>query len=296
MWFWIHALKPLKNAEASGYSLGFWKSLAETSNPNSAEQFRRWPDGPEFTELPASLKKIELISVKPPAAGHSAIGYNFLVNQPVTVFLLAQDGDGAKLDAAWKKTDLKTAWTDGTDSVFTRKFPAGKIEIPAPGGKSVAHTVFVEPSNPATFKPQIGLNLPMQIRSQALALERKAAAVEPGHWIFNPYNWNAVGSFVRHMPWDCVALAVEETKYDADARILAFKKPDGKITVVVSNRSAKPRRFDIATGVNAASWRGFRYTPDEAGRATMGVEVEAKNGTHLQPELPPLSWEFWEQQ
>lgn len=295
-WFWIHALKPLKNAEASGYSLGFWKSLAENSNPNSAEQFRRWPDGPEFTELPASLKNMELISVKPPAAGHPAIGYNFLVNQPVTVFLLAHDGDGTKLDSAWKPTELKTAWTGGKDSVFMRKFPAGKIEIPAPGGKSVAHTVFVEPSNPATFKPQIGLNLPMQIRSQALALERKAAAVEPGHWIFNPYNWNAVGSFVRHMPWDCVALAVEETKYDAEARILAFKKPDGKIAVVVSNRSAKPRRFDIATGVNAASWRGFRYTPDEAGRATMGVEVEAQTGARLQPELPPLSWEFWEQQ
>ena len=28
-WFWIHCLKPIQNAEASGYSLGFWKSLIE---------------------------------------------------------------------------------------------------------------------------------------------------------------------------------------------------------------------------------------------------------------------------
>jgi hypothetical protein len=293
-WFWIHALKPLKNAEASGYSLGFWKSLIEKPNLNSAEQFRRWPEGPEFTQLPALLKQMEMISVKRAADGKPAIAYNFLVNQPVTIFLLA--ADGSKLDAAWTKTDLKATWDGGADTIFTRKFPAGKVEVPAPGGKAVAHSVFVEPTNPPSFKAQIGLNLPMQIRSETLALERKAAAVAPGHWIFNPYNWNAVGSFVRHMPWDCVALAMDEKNYDANARVLAFKKPDGKITVVVSNRTPKPHTFDIATGLDAAAWRGFRYTPDEAGRATMGISIGTQTGARLHPELPPLSWEFWEQQ
>ena len=296
IWFWIHALKPVQNAEASGYSLGFWKSLAEKASPNSSEQFRRWPAGPEFTQLPESLKNLEMISAIPPAAGKAAIGYNFLVNQPVTAFLLADSSTAKPLGPAWEKTEMTTTWTGGGDVIYRKKFPAGKIEIPAPGGQAVAHSVFIEPTNAATFKPQIGMNLPIQIRSQALALERKAAAVEPGHWIFNPYNWNAVGSFVRRMPWDCVALAVEEKKYDANARLLAFKKPDGKITVVVSNRTSQPRAFDIATGVEAASWKGFRYTPDEAGRATMGVAVGTQTGSRLHPELPSLSWEFWEQQ
>ena len=83
-WFWIHALKPFKNSEASGYSLGFWKSLAEPT----------------------------------------------------------------------------------------------KKEGSAPADKS--------------------------------------PSISPGHWIYNPFNWNAVGSFVKHMPWDCFAVDLKEENYDAD--------------------------------------------------------------------------------
>ena len=55
--------------------------------------------------------------------------------------------------------------------------------------------------------------------------------MKPGHWIFNPYNWNAVGSFVKRMPWDSVAVDVTEANYDPDARVFAFKRPNGKLTV-----------------------------------------------------------------
>lgn len=293
-WFWIHALKPLKNAEASGYSLGFWKSFAEKPNSNSAEQFRRWPGGPEFSELPDALKKMEMISVKRAADG-KGIAWNFLVNQPVTVYLLAQDGGETKLDAAWHKTDLKTKWTGGADTVFARKFPAGKIEIPAPGGASVAHGVFVEPSDTAKFKAEIGVNLPIEIRSQSLALERKAA-VEPGHWIFNPYNWNAVGSFVKRMPWDSVVVNLTEEKYNPDARILAFKKPDGKLTIVLSNRTPGEHTFRINPGLPGATFKGFRYTPDDAGKDTLGNAAGELSGEKISATLPRRSWEFWEQQ
>ncbi|MPY89729.1 MAG: hypothetical protein GEU99_17630 [Luteitalea sp.] len=36
-WFWLHALKPTYNAEASGYALGFWR-------PADDQDFSRWPD------------------------------------------------------------------------------------------------------------------------------------------------------------------------------------------------------------------------------------------------------------
>jgi hypothetical protein len=59
-----------------------------------------------------------------------------------------------------------------------------------------------------------------QSRSQARRAEnhprpqcdvrKAAAAIEPGHWIFNPYNWNAVGSFAKRMPWNSVALTLDE--------------------------------------------------------------------------------------
>lgn len=294
-WFWIHCLKPLKNAEASGYALGFWKSLIEKNTAPSAEQFRRWPGGPEFTDLPAPFARMEMVSATRPVA------YHFHVNQPVTVYLLAENTEGLEQDSAWEKTTLKAVWERSRDTIFLRKFAAGEVRIPAPVARdaqrpAIAHTVFVEPSNAAGLSIQIGLNLPIQVRSQALALERTVAGIKPGHWIFNPLNWHAVGSFVKHMPWDCRALAVDEKAYDAEARIFAFKKPNGKVTVVVSNRSDKSRSVVIATGLTQARWQGFRYTPYESGPDTMGVPVAAQTGAQLNAQLPPQSWEFWEQQ
>ena len=142
------------------------------------------------------------------------------------------------------------------------------------------------------------MNLPIQIRSETLALERKAAAIEPGHWIYNPYNWHAVGSFAKRMPWDSVALSIEEGSFDSRARLFAFRRPNGKLTIVVSNRSAEnSRAFAVATGLpSSAKWKGFRYTPDDAGPGTMGVPVGTAEGAKLTPSLPPRSWEFWEQQ
>jgi hypothetical protein len=142
----------------------------------------------------------------------------------------------------------------------------------------------------------IGVNMPIQIRTEALALERAAAELKPGHWIFNPYNWNAVGSFVKRMPWDSVVVAVDEANYNADARILTFKRPDGKLSVVVSNRTPGDLAFAIATGRPGSRWRGFRYTPFAAGEGTMGVPISEQPGADLKVVLPRLSWEFWEEQ
>ncbi len=295
-WFWIHCLKPLKNAEASGYSLGFWKSLIEKPAPSTAADYRRWPGGPLFTNLPSAFKKFEMVSAKRSDPTAPGIGYSFIVNQPVTIHLLVEDQPGLKLDAAWEDSQLTATWGNARDRVFTRKFPAGSIGIPAPAGKSAPHLCFVEASDPNTFKAQVGMNLPMEIRSQTVALEEKAAAIQPGHWIYNPYNWNAVGSFVKHMPWDSVALQVDEAKYDSNTRILAFKRPNGKVTIVVSNRSMTERTLEIDSGLASSNWNGIRYRPDEAGENTMGVPTGSIVGSRLTFTLTPQCWQFWEQQ
>jgi hypothetical protein len=193
------------------------------------------------------------------------------------------------------------AWLNRTDSVYSRDFPAGEIGIPAHTGEErgtygAPHVAFVKPAAPTEFKAMIGINVPLQIRSEFLALERTAADLKPGHWMYNRYNWNAVGSFVKHMPWDSVAIDLSETHSDPDARIFAFKRPNGKLTVVVSNRTARDRHFDINTGIVDAQWKGFRYTPDAAGEHTQGVPAGEQQGTWLRPVLRSLSWEFWEQQ
>ena len=160
-WFWIHALKPIGNAEASGYSLGFWKPANDT-NPT---------DSPQFPSL------------------------------------------------------------------------------------------------------------------------------KPGCWIWNKYNWHAVGSFIRHMPWDCRALDVKEDVSDPDLRILAYKKPDGKVTIVLSNSSGNSHLFHVNTGLLASvSFKGYRYTPDSAGLDFKGREIGTQPGPILSPLLSDRTWEFWEQQ
>ncbi len=301
-WVWLHALKPIRNAEASGYSLGFWQSQIDPVTEVASEKRRRWIGGPEFAPLPENLRDLEIVSAKRGDKSRPGVAYDFLVNQPVTVWLAVEEHGGYKPDAGWEPTGIMLEWDGGKDRVYKQRFTGKKVLVPAHTGQAdgrhgVPHLAFVEATKPG--KPldiEIGVNMPILVRSQAIALERKAAAVPPGHWITNPFNWHAVGSFAKRMPWNSVAVKVEEGKPDKRARILAFRRPNGKLTVVVSNRSAtSERKFDIATGLEGAQWQGFRFTPQEAGPDTKGVPVGTLEGERIQPVLPPQSWEFWEQ-
>lgn len=121
-------------------------------------------------------------------------------------------------------------------------------------------------------------------------------ALEPGHWTWNKYNWHAVGSFVRHMPWDCRSLAVTEVdRSDDDLRICAFRRPDAKLTIALSNRSFAPHTFQIDTGFEGRTFSGVRYTPESAGDHCRGVPLGHLSGRQIAPQLPDMSWEFWEE-
>jgi O-glycosyl hydrolase len=124
----------------------------------------------------------------------------------------------------------------------------------------------------------------------------KFPGLKPGHWTWNKYNWHAVGSFVRRMPWDCRAVAVKEMKHDPDLRILAFRKPDGKLTVVLANRSFKDHTFNVATGLSNTTFKGFRFTPDNPGEDFSGVPIGTLKGGVIAPKVADMTWEFWEQQ
>jgi hypothetical protein len=120
--------------------------------------------------------------------------------------------------------------------------------------------------------------------------------LKPGYWTWNKYNWHAVGSFVKHMPWDCRSVEIQEQVQDPDLRVLAFKKPDGKLTVVLANRSFREHTFHVDTGLANATLKGWRYTPDLAGADCRGVEIGTLTGGKISPKTPDLAWEFWEQQ
>jgi hypothetical protein len=302
-WFWLHALKPIRNAEASGYALGFWQSRIDPATDISSEDLRRWHHGPLLTEVPVRLKSLEVVNPKRGDPARPGVGYSFLVNQPVTVYAVMQDLGGLEIGPEWESAGMEVAWQGRKDAVFKRSFPAGQVEIPAnpskgPDGFGAPHLAFVEGSRPTGLSIEIGMNMPILVRSDAIALERKIASVPPGHWICNPYNWHAVGSFAKRMPWNSVAVEVSERVYDANARILAFKRPDGKLSVVLSNRNATgDRKFRVETGLpDGVKWKGFRFTPEHAGEGTLGVPIAGSGGGILEPVLTPQSWEFWEQQ
>jgi O-glycosyl hydrolase len=124
----------------------------------------------------------------------------------------------------------------------------------------------------------------------------KFPGLKPGHWTWNKYNWNAVGSFVKHMPWDCRAVEVREGKCDDDLRIFAFKRPNGKLTIVLSNRGFADHTFTINTGLNNATFKGWRYTPEKASEGFVGVSIGSLQGGTIRPKLADMTWEFWEQQ
>ena len=66
--------------------------------------------------------------------------------------------------------------------------------------------------------------------------------------------------------------------------------------VVLANRSFAEHTFRVDTGLTNATFKGFRYTPEDAGKDCMGVEIGALKGGRISPKLADMTWEFWEQQ
>ncbi|QKW07602.1 hypothetical protein HUT18_15675 [Streptomyces sp. NA04227] len=112
--------------------------------------------------------------------------------------------------------------------------------------------------------------------------------LKPGHWTWNPKNWNGVAGFVKYLPWDSVRYMVDESTRLKDQRIMAWKTPSGKPVFAVTNRSATESfTFGVDTQTSG-SFEGRRYGP-----ATNNKALGLKSGPQLSLTVPPLSIEFW---
>ena len=199
----------------------------------------------------------------------------------------------------WELTDLKVSWEGGTDRIYKKRFSKGTHHIGyhtgTNGEPGAPHALFIS-SEKEGLDVNVGINSPIRIKSKADKLERYVSNTKPGHWIYNDFNWNAVGSFVKQMPWDSKILEIEEETYIQDARVMAFERPDGKRVFVVSNRSGNNFTFNIDTQLAKSKWKGYRYTPWERGKNTMGTKVGVREGALFSATLPNLTWEFWIEQ
>ncbi len=311
-WFWIHALKPFKNAEASGYSLGFWMPVdpdyasSHKVKPASAVKCSRNSDQYQITHLPKELMGLFYVTVDRGAKKSPAPAYTFHVDKKSKVYLAVQDRGSPMIPNGWKKTDLKITWeSQYEDSVYVKTFEKGLVTIPAHNGKDpagfygVPHAAFVEDISGQTVVLQIS-DLPKALGGKTGTVEIKkvssAETLQPGHWTWNKYNWHSVVGFLKYMPWDSRVVDVIEQNFDDDMRILGYKRPDGKLVFVLSNRSFKDYTFKIDTGLKNTMFRGYRYTPDDAGLDFMGTDVGLAKGGHVEVTVPDLAWEFWIQQ
>jgi hypothetical protein len=53
-------------------------------------------------------------------------------------------------------------------------------------------------------------------------LDPQPGPLPPGHWEYNPDNFNAVAGFLRFLPWDSVRVEVGEDEVRGDQRVLAY--------------------------------------------------------------------------
>jgi hypothetical protein len=111
-----------------------------------------------------------------------------------------------------------------------------------------------------------------------------------GHWTWNPYNWNALSGFLRYLPWDSRRVHVNERAVLFDQRILAWKTPDNRLGVALSNRSPTNFVFKLDWGrIGAFTGHRFSVTNDN-------LNLGDRSGRWQQITLPPYSVEFWVEQ
>ncbi|MEZ2346975.1 hypothetical protein [Terriglobus sp. RCC_193] len=125
-------------------------------------------------------------------------------------------------------------------------------------------------------------------RPQGELKDNLAPAIQPGHWDYNPRNYNAVAGFLKYLPWDSTRLAVDESEVRNDQRILVWRSKDGRLGVALSNRGTTPFQFHLH-GVRSDQLIGHRYTVQ-----SRDVSLSSKKATaDLVITVPPQSFEFW---
>lgn len=118
---------------------------------DASDAITRATDQQRITSLPDAFVSLPRVTMKRGDWKQPASGYEFVVNEPVTVFLAVDKRGDTRLGSEWTLTEMAVAWGTGNNSdiVYQRSFPAGVITIPAnttehlSGSFGMPHTAFV---------------------------------------------------------------------------------------------------------------------------------------------------------
>lgn len=117
--------------KVSDLSAGAKVGVAKADAPRVAEY--------KLVAVPVELENLTCIYMPRGDGKHEGMAYSFVIDRPAEVYLLVHNRGQAKLPEGWTKTALKTVWSASgnkfDDSVYRKAFPAGKVAIPAHGGK-----------------------------------------------------------------------------------------------------------------------------------------------------------------
>lgn len=115
--------------------------------------------------------------------------------------------------------------------------------------------------------------------------------LKAGHFTYSWSNYNGIAGFLKYMPWDSVRYQVEEDNQQGNYRIMAWKKPDGKFVIALTNRSDDWYEFRIELDKNR-TFAGYRYDKNNLNKE---LSLQA-NLSQLTMQVKPWSIEFWEEQ
>ena len=112
--------------------------------------------------------------------------------------------------------------------------------------------------------------------------------LQPGHWDYNPENWNAISGFLKFLGWDARRYAVDEDLIRRDQRIMTWRRKDGRLVIALSNRGAERFTFSL-NGLGEERFQGHRYTLQKADEPLGSRSVTGALVRTVQPQ----SFEFW---
>jgi hypothetical protein len=113
---------------------------------------RRAVDGAakyNFSELPQGWESMQCVVVPRGNSKQEAAGFSFQIDAPAEVHIAVHDRGDFVPPEGWRKTELKTTWSQGlTDTGYMKKFPAGTVDVPGHSGKEggnygLPHAAFV---------------------------------------------------------------------------------------------------------------------------------------------------------
>lgn len=114
--------------------------------------------------------------------------------------------------------------------------------------------------------------------------------IQPGHWDYLPYNWDAVAGFIRYMPENSVRYQVDESTVLQDNRIMAWKTPSGNLVVALTSRNANNFTFNVNLG-GARTMAGYEFNG-----TLNSVSLGTRTGSTLAATLAPDTIQFWVEQ